>query len=160
LYGIVRGVSAPGYTITITGGWIEADVVAFRGVDAATAFSNTAYNPPRQLNPNNPDTPSVTTTVPNSYVLSFGVGWSGGPFGAPSGYTGAWLSPFPPGGDTGIAYKVVASPGVENPGAFSGGAAALDDVAEATIVIAPPASTFVSPRSTVVRQAANRASRY
>lgn len=145
LYWIRRGSSAPSYTISWTlGGYAEISVTAWRGaVTSGNPYDVTASNAWTSKNPSNPDCPSVTTTVANTLVIAFGMGWTGWTTVAtpPTGYSLAEGGISGNNNDLGVAYISKAAIGVENPSAFSGDAAGLNEVAEVTVALKP----FVPP---------------
>ena len=150
LYWIRRGASAPGYTVSWVGGnYYEVSVSSWRG--AATSgnlWDDLKSNPATDRNPSNPDCPSVTTTTANAWVIAFGVGWTGWTTTAtpPTGYTIVEGGTNGNNNDIGVAYKIKAAAGAEDPGAFSGQAAGTsNDVGEVTVALKPAGAAAAAP---------------
>lgn len=146
IYAIRRGSSAPSYGVTNIDTaaptfYVEAVVSSWSGVDTGVAMSSliVADTGNQSGNPANPDSPSVITTVNNSVVVSLGPSWAGASsiWSPPSGYTiGDNGSAF---GEAPFAYKLVATAGAENPGAFSGAASGVDPWWAVSVVLPPAA---------------------
>ena len=140
LYWIRRGSSAPSYVISWTGGamYYEVSVTAWSGVRTnGSPFDVTNPRTPIARNPSNPNCPAVLTTVPNTVVINFGMGWTGWTTVAspPAGYTIAEAAG--PNLDLAVAYIAKPAAGAENPGPFSGQASGSNDVLEITVALAP-----------------------
>jgi hypothetical protein len=121
LYWIRRGSSAPTYTFTwTTSVWAEISLSAWSGaVQTGSPFEDYQNSGFGLSDPPNPNSPSVTTTSANAFVITVGAQWSGWSTGGgtvPGGYTNVHNTAST---DVGVAYKTVASPGAEDPAAWA-----------------------------------------
>ncbi|MGZ3769959.1 MAG: hypothetical protein ACXVCP_08160 [Bdellovibrio sp.] len=142
LYWIRRGATAPNYGISwSTAVYNEVSVTAWSG--AATSgnpYDVMAGNPITSRTPANPDCPAVMTTVANTVVIAFGMTWTGWgtTAGAPTGYMLAEGGISGSYNDLAVAYTAKASPGVEDPPAFSANLNnASGYVGEVTVALKP-----------------------
>ena len=139
LYAIRRGASAPNRTCSWTTSiYYEVSLTAWSGcVTSGALYDVKNYTAATQRNPANPNCPSVTTTVVETLVVAFGMGWSGAvsAWTAPSGYTIREAGSA--GIDLCIAEKELDTITSEDPGAFSGSVATNNDVAEITVALKP-----------------------
>src|SRR4030042_3332299 len=107
-------------------------ISVFRGVDvSADPFDTDSGVPAQQLDTQNPDPPSVTTTIDGCAILPiFGKkNDSGGSITVPAGYTTAGSGESALGNDAsaGAAYYIQPAFGLEDPGTWTLGGAATDD---------------------------------
>jgi hypothetical protein len=144
VYWIRRGGSAPDLTVSWAGAnnW-EWTMCAWTGaLSSGDPFESTAQN--TVTSGTQPDPAAVTTATADTTVIVYGGSWRGfaAPAGAISGYTTAMNGTI--GGDAGfaqaIAYKAVASAGVEDPGVMSNSASGSDSIDALTIVLASVAT--------------------
>ncbi|MEZ0392712.1 MAG: hypothetical protein ACAH59_10875 [Pseudobdellovibrionaceae bacterium] len=151
LYWIRRGASAPTYTFTYSSvDYAEFSVTAWSGViTSGSPIDVSASNASVQKAPAHPDCPSVTTTVANTVVIAFGMGWSGWSTiaGTPSGYTAREVGVNGNNNDLAVFSKAVAVAGAENPAAITGALnpGVSNDVAEVTVALKPDGASSAAP---------------
>ncbi|MEZ0392249.1 MAG: hypothetical protein ACAH59_08545 [Pseudobdellovibrionaceae bacterium] len=152
LFWIRRGASAPSYVVNFTSsGYGEFSVTAWSGAETSgSPIHKNTTNGTRFVAPPEPDPPAVTTTVANTMIVIFGMGWSGWSSiaGAPTGYTIRESGVNGNNNDIAVASKALAAAGTEDPGKFTGGVlnpGNQNDVAEVTIALMEPGAVSAAP---------------
>lgn len=118
-----------------------AVMLAYRGVDASTQLDATPVGDITQNDANSGDPPSITTVTNDAWVVCFDFVRTGNDltaFTPPSGYTERVDTASSILFDIGIADKLVASAGAENPGTFgTGGSGNINDHIVGTLALRP-----------------------
>jgi hypothetical protein len=140
VYWVRRPAASPAMTFTWTGSVTTVRISVSAWVGAVTTgdpFNITGNSGISQANPANPDSPSVTTTVANTLVISLGMTWgmwNGGGGTIPTGYTNGTNTQF---SHIGIAYKLKTAAGAEDPAAWGNAVPALADRLGFTLAMTP-----------------------